>query len=285
MARLKASERAKLPDRAFAYVESSGRRRLPIHDEVHVRNALARFDRVAFEDDAAEERARERLLIAAKKYGIAPIGFMTGQMRRIKAQSTRAAELPTGLVTFLMADIEDSTRLLERLGERYSTLRDDVQGIIRRAVLEAGGREVDARADEFFAVFERSSSGLEAAVAIQLALGERTWPDGLESRVRIGVHSGRPKLTDAGYVGLSVHTAARVSSAAHGGQIVVSDGAIRAVIGSVPTGIRLRKLGRYRLRGLTHPEALFQVEAEGLISKFPPLRTEKASSARQMADG
>src|SRR5215831_18205788 len=77
MPKLKASDRAKLPDRAFAYIDSSGKRRLPIHDEVHIRNALARFDRVAFEDDAAEERARRRLLNAAKKYGIAPVGFMT----------------------------------------------------------------------------------------------------------------------------------------------------------------------------------------------------------------
>jgi class 3 adenylate cyclase len=281
MTRLTASERAKLPDRAFAYVDSSGRRRLPIHDEAHVRNALARFSRVAFEDDAAEERARRRLLSAAKRYGIAPMGFMTGQLRRAKARPTRGADLPTGLVTFLMTDIENSTSLLERLGWRYSALRGDVQATIRRAVRAAGGREVDARADEFFAVFELATSALEAAVAIQLALGERTWPDGLECRVRIGVHSGRPNLTDAGYVGLPVHTAARVSSVAHGGQIVVSGETVRAIDGSVPAGIGLRNLGRFRLRGLTRPEALFQVEAEGLPAEFPPLRTEMASAADQ----
>jgi class 3 adenylate cyclase len=277
MSRLKTSERAKLPDRAFAYIDSSGKRRLPIHDEAHVRNALARFERVAFEDDAAEERARTRLLNAAKRHGIVPVGFVTGQLRRNKARSTRAAGLPTGLVTFLLTDIEDSTSLLERLGGRYAALRDDVQGIIRRAVLAVGGREVDARADEFFAVFERATSAIEAAVGLQRVLGERTWPDGLECRVRVGIHSGRPNLTDSGYVGLPVHAAARVSSAAHGGQIVVSDEAKRAIDGAVPAGIRLRSLGRHRLRGLTRPEALFQIEAEGLLAEFPPLRTEVAS--------
>jgi class 3 adenylate cyclase len=277
MSRLKTSERAKLPDRAFAYIDSSGKRRLPIHDEAHVRNALARFERVVFEDDAAEERARTRLLNAAKRHGIVPVGFVTGQLRRNKARSPRAAELPTGLVTFLLTDIEDSTSLLERLGGRYAVLRDDVQGIIRRAVLAVGGREVDARADEFFAVFERATSAIEAAVALQRVLGERTWPDGLECRVRVGIHSGRPNLTDSGYVGLPVHAAARVSSAAHGGQIVVSDEAKRAIDGAVPAGIRLRSLGRHRLRGLTRPEALFQIEAEGLLAEFPPLRTEVAS--------
>jgi class 3 adenylate cyclase len=277
MSRLKTSERAKLPDRAFAYIDSSGKRRLPIHDEAHVRNALARFERVAFEDDAAEERARTRLLNAAKRHGIVPVGFVTGQLRRNKARSPRAAGLPTGLVTFLLTDIEDSTSLLERLGGRYAVLRDDVQGIIRRAVLAVGGREVDARADEFFAVFERATSAIEAAVALQRVLGERRWPDRLECRVRVGIHSGHPNLTDSGYVGLPVHAAARVSSAAHGGQIVVSDEAKRAIDGAVPAGIRLRSLGRHRLRGLTRPEALFQIEAEGLLAEFPPLRTEVAS--------
>src|SRR2546421_5024088 len=81
MSRLKTRKRARLPDRAFAYVDSRGRRRLPVHDKAHVRNALARFERVAFEDDAARERARKRLLNAAKRYGIVPVGFITGQLR------------------------------------------------------------------------------------------------------------------------------------------------------------------------------------------------------------
>ena len=81
MARLKTSERKGLPDSAFAYIDAKGRRRLPINDEAHVRNALPRFERVAFEDDAARDRARNRLLKAAKRYGIVPVGFITGQIR------------------------------------------------------------------------------------------------------------------------------------------------------------------------------------------------------------
>jgi len=277
MSRLKASDRAKLPDSAFAYVDSSGRRRLPIHDEPHVRNALSRFDRVAFEDEAAQERARKRLLNAAKKYGIVPVGFITGELRRAKARSGRVAGLPTGLVTFLLTDIENSTALLERLGERYSGLLDDIRGIVRRAVVAAGGREVDDRADEFFAVFERTTPAVESAVAIQRALSGRAWPDDLECRVRVGIHSGRPSLTDTGYVGLSVHTAARVCSSAHGGQIVVSGEAKRGMDGSLSAGIGLRSLGRHRMRGLTQPVALFQVDVEGLEAEFPPPRTEAVS--------
>src|ERR671922_798808 len=118
MARLTAKERAQLPDSAFAYIDSKGRRLLPINDEAHVRNALARFGQVAFEDEAARERARKRLLNAAKKYGIVPVGFITGQLRserrdgEIQARSTDVSTLPTGFVTFLLTDIADSTGLL-----------------------------------------------------------------------------------------------------------------------------------------------------------------------------
>lgn len=101
MADLTARERAKLPDSAFASIDSAGRRRLPIHDEPHVRNALARFNRVVFEDEAARDRARSRLLKAAKRYGIVPVGFIEGQLR---------PKLPTGQLTLLFADIEGSSR-------------------------------------------------------------------------------------------------------------------------------------------------------------------------------
>jgi class 3 adenylate cyclase len=268
MARLSASERAKLPASAFAYVDSQGRRRLPIHDEAHVRNALGRFERVAFEDEAARERARKRLLNAAKKYGIVPVGFITGQLQSVP----RRPALPTGFVTFLLTDIEGSTALLRQLGDGYADLLNDVREVVRDAVRRAGGREVDARADEFFAVFEHAVAAIEAAVSVQRSLGGRRWPDDLECRLRAGIHSGRPTLTDTGYIGLSVHTAARVCSCAHGGQIVVTGHTKTAVEGSMPEGIRFSSLGRRRLPGMSQPEALFQVEADGLLTDFPPLR-------------
>ena len=105
MPQLGATARAHLPDTAFAYIDSRGQRRLPIHDASHVRNALARFEQVAFEDDAARERARQRLLRAAKKYGIVPLGFFDGQLRKerqqteIKARARDIASLPRGTVT------------------------------------------------------------------------------------------------------------------------------------------------------------------------------------------
>jgi class 3 adenylate cyclase len=274
MARLSARERATLPDRAFAYVDSEGRRRLPIHDEAHVRNALGRFERVPFESDAARENARRRLLIAAKKYGIVPVGFITGQLRSERVdRSSDFSTFPTGSVTFLLTDIEGSTLLLGRLGDGYAALLKDVRSIIRDAVRGSGGRRVDAHGDEYLSVFEHAASAIEAAVTIQRSLIGETWPDEIDVRVRAGIHSGRPTLTDTGYVGLSVHTVARLCSVAHGGQIVVSGKAKVAVAGSMPVGVRLRSLGRHHLAGLSQSEALFQVHAKGLVVGFPPLRT------------
>ena len=279
MPKLTARERAHLPDSSFAYIDARGRRRLPIHDEVHVRNALARFNRVSFENDTARDGARKRLLNAAKKYGIVPVGFIDGQLKserlhaETRSRSTKAASLPTGLVTFLLTDIQGSTALLRQLGDRYAGLLHDVRGIIRGAVLESGGREIDARADEFFAVFERTEKSIEAAVSIQRTMAKRSWPDDLEVRIRAGIHSGRATVAENGYIGLSVHTVARICSAGHGGQIVVSADAKLAVEQSLPVGVSLRSLGRHRLRDLVRAEELFQVEGEGLLASFPPLRT------------
>lgn len=271
MPTLSATARARLPDSAFAYIDSQGRRRLPINDISHVRNALARFDQVGFEDDAARERARERLLRAAKKHGIVPLGFFDGQLRRARGANVRS--LPRGTVTFLLTDIEGSTRLLERLGDDYTGLLRDVRTAIRTSVREAGGYEVDARADEFFAVFRRSTHALVAALAIQRALREKTWPQKADVRVRVGMHTGRPTLTDTGYVGIAVHIAARVCYASHGGQILLSSAAHESFTERLADGVSFRSLGRYSLHGLAQPEALFQVNAVGLITKFPRPRT------------
>jgi class 3 adenylate cyclase len=263
---LSAKERAQLPDSAFAYVDSRGARRLPIHDAGHVRNALARFDQVAFEDDAARDRARLRLLRAAKKHGIMPIGFVSAQLEPQR-------KLPRGDVTFLLADIEGSTEMLARLGERYARLLTEVRRLVRSAIRSAGGHQVSARGDDVVAVFERAPAALEGALAIQRAMGANAWPDGIDVRVRIGLHRGRPDLTDTGYVGLSIHTAARICFAAHGGQIILSSAVRTAVVESLPEGVSLKSIGAWRFHGLRDPVDLFQVEAADLLAEFPPPRS------------
>lgn len=284
---LSAAERAKLPASAFAYIDATGRRRLPIHDAPHVRNALSRFDQTTFESDAAREKARRRLLAAAKKHAIVPIGFFDGQLRneRLQAETRRratdVASLPRGTVTLLMTDIEGSTRLLRALGDRYTRILRDVRTLIRTCVRTAGGHEVDARADEFFAAFKRPAHALAAAVSIQRSLHDRDWPDEAQVCVRIGIHTGRTTLAETGYVGIAVHTASRVCSAGHGGQILLS-AAARDAMGPAG-GVTFRTLGLHALSGLPEPEAVFQADAAGLRAKFPKLRVAAVRATRARA--
>lgn len=277
MARLRTSERAALPDRAFAYIDSTGRRRLPIHDESHVRSALGRFGRVEFEDDAARERARERVLRAAKRYRIVPVGFITNELQseRILGGKRGRRELPSGFVTMLMTDIEGSTKLVHELGAEYGTLLDGICVALRRCTLDAGGHEVEARADEFFATFEVPRAAVDAAVAIQQELARRSWVDHDPVRVRIGIHSGYPTSTEDNYLGIDVNTASRVCAAGHGGQIVVTANTREAVKATSPAGVRFVSLGDHRLRGLPQPVPLYQVNVKGLPTRFAELRVVK----------
>jgi len=277
MARLTAAERSKLPDRAFAYVDSAGARRLPIIDAAHVRNALARFSQVEFEDDQARAEARTRLLRAARKFRIVPVGFIDNELRSERATDPQApgaqvVEVPSGFVTMMLTDIEGSTGLIATLGDGYGGVLEEVRSIQRTATGEFGGYVVEERADEFFGAFASPRAALEAAIAIHRAMCARSWLDGAAVRVRIGVHAGYPTVTGANYIGMAVHTAARVCSVAHGGQIVISGDTRTALTDLVPEGVGFRRLGRYRMRGIPDEHDLFQVRADGLATRFPPVR-------------
>ncbi|MBA2266230.1 MAG: adenylate/guanylate cyclase domain-containing protein [Chloroflexi bacterium] len=264
MAQLGAKARARLPDTSFAYIDPAGRRLLPIHDEAHVRNALARFDRVVFDDDALRDRARTRLLKAAKRYGIVPIGFIDGQLRPER-------RLPTGRVALLLADVENSTGHLTDLGDRYPRLLTDVRRVLRTETRRSGGQQVDARADEFFAAFSDACQALSGSIAIQRAFASHPWIDARRIRVRIGLHIGRPTLTRSGYVGIAVNTVARISSLGHGAQILASMSLREAIVEA--GDVTWRPMGLHRLRGIPDRHEIFQVETPGLEADFPALRS------------
>jgi class 3 adenylate cyclase len=132
-------------------------------------------------------------------------------------------DLPTGTVTFLFTDIEGSTRLVKQLGARYGQVLAQHLRILRDCFAAFRGREIDTQGDSFFVAFARAGDAIECAVAAQRALNENTWPEGLQVRVRMGLHSGEPRASGERYVGFGVHRAARVGAVGHGGQILVSN--------------------------------------------------------------
>jgi predicted ATPase len=165
-------------------------------------------------------------------------------------------ELPTGTVTFLFTDIEGSTRLLHELGDAYADALAEHRRVLREAFVANGGVEVDTQGDAFFVAFARASDALAAASQAQQALEGPI-------KVRIGLHTGEPLVTQEGYVGIDVHRAARIAAAGHGGQVLVS----RTTHDLVGDG--LRDLGEHRLKDLSAPERIFQL-GDG---DYPPLKT------------
>lgn len=191
------------------------------------------------------------------------------------------SELPQGTVTFLFTDIEGSTELLKRLGRRYHEVLDEHARILREAASAQGGREIDNQGDSFFFAFAGANAALAAAVLAQRALAAQEWPDDVEVRVRMGLHTGEPSLGAERYVGLGVHRAARVGAAGHGGQVLLSN-ATRELVEDEVDGVVVRELGLYRLKDIDRPERLFQLDIDGLRSDFPALSAEKVEPARPL---
>jgi class 3 adenylate cyclase len=181
-------------------------------------------------------------------------------------------EPPSGTVTLMFTDVEGSTQLVQRLGEDYAATLNEQRRLLRTAVGEAGGYEVDCRADEFFAAFQSPKDGLSAADSIQRSFGAHAWPEGIRVRLRIGLHTGEPVVEGGAYLGLDVNRTARICSAGHGGQILLSD----TTRDLVAEDGDFKDLGAHTLPGLPRPERIFQLLAPGLRSSFPSLRAEGA---------
>jgi class 3 adenylate cyclase len=166
------------------------------------------------------------------------------------------SRLPSGTVTFLLTDIEGSTRLLQELGDEYADVLAEHHRVLREAFARHGGAEVGTEGDAFFVAFAKASDALAAAAEAREALA------GGPIRVRMGLHTGEPTMTEEGYVGIDVHRAARIAATGHGGQILLSQ-ATRDLAGADD----LRDLGLHRLKDLAAPERLYQLGDD----EFPPL--------------
>jgi len=181
---------------------------------------------------------------------------------------------PSGTVTFLFTDIEGSTVLLRQLRDAYGDVLETHGRLLRQAFESAGGQEIDTQGDSFFVAFRRPKDAVVAAVSAQQALSSEEWPGGANVRVRMGIHTGDASLAADRYLGLSVHRAARICSAGHGGQILISQ-TTHALLEDDEEELpgALRDLGAQRLKDFDRPVKLFQLVAPGLQDSFPQLRT------------
>jgi DNA-binding NarL/FixJ family response regulator/class 3 adenylate cyclase len=188
---------------------------------------------------------------------------------------------PTATVTFLFSDVEGSTALLRKLRERYVAVMSDHEQLLREAWGRAGGRELDADGDSFFVAFRRPRNAVDAAVAAQRAVATHPWPDGVDLRVRIGIHTGEASVAGDQYVGLAVHRAARICDVGHGGQILLSE-TTRSLLEDEEEeleGVEVRDLGPQLLKDFDRAVRIYQLTVEGLEREFPALRTAGEGAA------
>jgi DNA-binding NarL/FixJ family response regulator/class 3 adenylate cyclase len=195
-------------------------------------------------------------------------------------------ETGTTTLTFLFSDVEGSTALLRQLRDGYTAVMGDHERLLREAWADTGGRELDADGDSFFVAFRRPRQAVDAAVAAQRALAAHPWPEGVELRVRIGVHTGEATPTGDQYVGLAVHRAARICDAGHGGQILVSE-TTRSLLEDEEAeldGLELHDLGHHLLKDFDRPMRIYQLAVKGLQGDFPALRTATDEGATHLAE-
>ncbi|WP_165821283.1 tetratricopeptide repeat protein [Nocardioides gansuensis] len=187
--------------------------------------------------------------------------------------SSSARRLPEGVVTLLFTDIEGSTRLLSRLGAAYSEVLSIHHRLLRSCIAAHEGYEVTTEGDAFFAAFSSPRQAVAAAVEAQRSLHSYPWPHGEPIKVRMGLHTGEPVVVDGDYVGIDVHRAARIASAGHGGQILISALVRDHVADQLPDGVTANDLGSHWLKDLPAPEHLLQLDIEGLPHRFPALKS------------
>ncbi len=175
-------------------------------------------------------------------------------------------------LTYLFTDIEGSTRLVQELGSLYGLTLRTHRHMLISCVEEHGGAVIRGdEGDGSFFVFTDPTSAVAGALAAQRKIEHYPWPDDLVIRVRMGLHTGSARLSGGEHVGLSVHEAARICAAAHGGQILCS-ATTAGEVDLTAHGAELRELGSYVLRGISEPHVLVQVDARDLERDFPPPR-------------
>ena len=183
------------------------------------------------------------------------------------------AELPSGTVTFLFTDVEGSTRLTQALGDAWPPLLQRHLAILSDAIAAQGGTIFGTEGDAVFAVFPTAPRAAAAALDAQRALAAEPWPEAAAIRVRMGLHTGEGTVSGGSYVGIDVHRVARIASAGHGGQVLISAATRMLAEASLPDGATITDLGEHRLKDLSRPEHIAMLVGAGLPDSFPPLKT------------
>ena len=189
-----------------------------------------------------------------------------------------SSALPRGTVTFMLTDVEGSTRLFAQHREQAARALRRQEELIATAVPAARGTLLQERGegDSTFALFARATDALACALEVQRAMEHEDWPGGLQVRVRVGLHAGEADPGESDWRGVGVNRCARIRALAHGGQVLVS-ASVRELAGDdLPAGASLRDLGLYRLRDLERPEHLFQLAHPDLPRDYPPLHSAGA---------
>ena len=286
------------------------RRLVCLEERIEADLALARHEDVIAElealvrDHPLRERLRGQLMLALYRSGrqaealevyrdgrrllVDELGIEPGEeLRRLEraileqdaslagpAAHERASGVPSGTVTFLFTDIEGSTQLLHQLGrDRYAEMLAEHERLLRAAFAAHEGRVVDTQGDSFFVAFRTAADAVAAAVDAQRDLAAEHWPHGGAVRVRMGLHTGEPRMGEQRYVGIGVHRAARIGAAGHGGQVLLSSTTRELTEEDLPPGVSIRDMGERRLKDIDQPQHLYQLDIDGLQNEFAQLRT------------
>jgi class 3 adenylate cyclase/DNA-binding beta-propeller fold protein YncE len=231
-------------------------------DALQVYKEGGRLSRELGLEPSSELRTLERAILEQDASIAAP--------SRASTRTDGARELPAGTITLLSSDIEGSTEVLRTVGAAaWGEILSRHRTLMRAAFEAHGGREVDTQGDAFFVAFMRAGDAVAAAVAAQRAHQEESWPGAARVAVRIGLHTGSPTTGEERYVGLDVHRVARVTSAAHGGEILCTASTAALADTHEQPGLRFVELGAFRLKDFPRPERLLRVVADGLPDSFP----------------
>lgn len=248
----------------------------PLREETY--RHLMRLHRLSGDEAGARRVYQTCVKVLQRELDAEPSAETRAEFARLSRRDLLAEnDLPSSTITLLFTDIEGSTQLLQRVGERYAGILEEHNRILRAAFARWNGRVVDTQGDSFFVAFARAADAVSAATEAQRALAKQAWGEGVAVRVRMGLHTGEPKRAGERYVGLDVHRAARIGAAGHGGQVLLSQTTRELVERELPVGVSLKDLGEHQLKDLSRAEHIFQIVANDVRSDFPPLKSVQAT--------